>query len=268
MIRSLSPYYITIPWVAPLSGETATDVLINIYVWNGLKDEVPTDPTYQVTKENALSSTDSFKLNIANWINDFIELSQQNTNATGVIFGNNQQWVKWETYYTTDESVDYDFPSNENVKLFARGYNYGMDGDNAIASKGFLTPLNEYKVSLDSVFCIPYLSDYDVDPANTPIVELNINSLTKDAAPDPTLYNLDYTTANETQPIYLETSATGANNYDGVLPNVKIEVTENSIANVSLFLGASGDYDVRLSSFDPNYNQIVTSNVVTITFTL
>lgn len=157
MIKTLSPYYITIPWLAPLSSEVATSVVVQIFVWNGSKSTPPTNATYEVTKDNATESSDTFKLNIANWISDFIDFTQQEGATTELIDGNNQYWVKWQTYYETSETNDLSVATNINTKLFSKGYSYGMDGENVELSTGFLMPTIEYKVSKNSVFSIPYL---------------------------------------------------------------------------------------------------------------
>ena len=131
MIKSLSPYYVSIPFVAPLSGLTCTSYTVALYVWSGDKATPPVEPVYLSTKQNPTGSTSNDSVNIANLISSFIPFTQQEGTSTGLIDGNNQYWVKWQTYYSTSNINDSITPSNVNTKLFVKGYSYGMDGQNA-----------------------------------------------------------------------------------------------------------------------------------------
>lgn len=256
MIRSLSPYYITIPWVSPLNDETATSVLIKIYVWDGLKNSVPEASTYEVTKENALSSTDSFKLNIANWISDFIDIQKQSINTTTLINGNNQQWVKWEVYHYTEDDTYNDTPSVETVKLFSRGYNYGMSGENAEAVLGFLTPLNEYKVSGDSVFSIPYL----IDESTLPIPTFTLNSVTLDSG---NIYEYDLTIVDFDGNFALMYRQNGDTSW--LESKRYYDYTDGNYQLLSNDITLTGDVDFVVGLYYPATSSYVYSNIITLT---
>lgn len=158
MIKSLSPYYVSIPFVSPLTGLTCTSFTLRLYIWNGLKFNPPANPSYEVTKSNPTASTGNDKINIARLINDFIDFNASNGTTTEVLEGNNQQWVKWETFYETSNPADATTPSNVNTQLMLQGYSYGLDGANAQPpTNKILIPIQDYKVNRSGVFNIPVL---------------------------------------------------------------------------------------------------------------
>lgn len=159
MIKTLSPYYVEIPLVSPLSGATCTSFTLEIFIWDGLKDSPPVDPAYSITKSNPELSTGNAKINIARLINDFIEFEPQ-TIFTGLIDGNNQRWVKVQNTYETDDIEDKGEPQNISVDLALKGYGYGMGGENQpLPLNKILIPINEYKVNRTGYFSFPFLID-------------------------------------------------------------------------------------------------------------
>lgn len=158
MIKTLSPYYLTIPFVDPITTETALSYTMKLYIWDGLKASVPVTESYSMTKNNPTSSTGNDKVNIARLINDFIDFMPNVGISTGLIDGDNQRWVKVTLTYTVlilDEitvGTEQDFL----IDLFVKGYGYGMDGENST------TPTNrilmsgvEFKVNRTGVFSVP-----------------------------------------------------------------------------------------------------------------
>ena len=250
MIKTLSPYYITIPWVAPISSEVGTSVIVQIFVWNGSKSTPPTNATYEVIKDNATESTDAFKLNIANWISDFITLTQQEGATTEVIDGNNQYWVKWLTYYETSETNDLTVASNINTKLFSRGYSYGMDGENVELATGFLMPTIEYKVSKNSVFSIPYLMT-ESEVVTPEIVITNVIDLGGDD------YEFYFTYIGSYDSFNFEF------NQGAGLPYVNVIVGATSPQTVSAEDGGSYT-SYEMSGYDNDSGTFVTSNTFVI----
>lgn len=165
MIKSLSPYYLEIPWVAPLSSLTCTSFTLQVFVWNGVKNIEPTNPIYEVTKDNVTSDTGSVKIDISLIINDFIDFTPFSTNVTELIDGFNQYWVKTQILYTTSDVDDY-VPNYEETVLMTQGYGYGMDGENAqIPANNILLTGTEFKVSRNGFFVLPILIEED-----TPVV--------------------------------------------------------------------------------------------------
>lgn len=156
MIKSLSPYYVTIPFVSPLTGVTCSKYTLKIYVWDGLKSAVPAVASYSMTKTNPTTSTGSDKINIARLINDFIDFEPQQSATTGLINGINQRWCKTTVTYTTTDEEDFNLEQLETTDLMVKGYGYGMDGVNSG------TPLNrillsgiEFKVNRTGFFNLP-----------------------------------------------------------------------------------------------------------------
>jgi len=157
MIKSLSPYYLYIPFVSPLSGLICTEYTLKIYAWNGAKTSIPATVTYQITKQNPTGSNADDKIDIARLINDFIIFRPQKSTTTELIDGNNQYWVYTEVYYTTSNPLDYVAQLKE-TNLLLRGYGYGMDGENAqTPTNKILLSGNEFKVNRNGFFSLPIL---------------------------------------------------------------------------------------------------------------
>lgn len=155
MIKTLSPYYVTIPFVDPITEETCTSYTLKIYVWDGLKSSTPATESYSLTKTNPTSSTGSDKINIARLLNDFIDFMPTTGTGTGLIDGENQRWCKLTLTYTVpiDGSGDEQDVSTE---LVLKGYGYGMEGENAQPSATrVLMQGIEFKVNRTGVFNVP-----------------------------------------------------------------------------------------------------------------
>ena len=92
MIKSLSPYYVTTPFVSTASGLTCESYTMSIWVWDDIKTNVPATPVYTFTKPNPTGSTGDDKVNISRLISDYIDFTPQSAGTTSAINGNNQQW--------------------------------------------------------------------------------------------------------------------------------------------------------------------------------
>ena len=168
MVRALSPYYVTTPFVSPASGDTCTDYTLYIFLWDGAKASVPGTATYERTKPNPTGSTGSDKINIARLIADYIDFTPQEGSGTGEIFGNNQWWVYTEVTYTTVTASDATTPQLGSTKLFARGYSYGIEGENIeTVTNNIMMQGTEFKVSRTGVFVVPVIVDEAVTKALT-----------------------------------------------------------------------------------------------------
>lgn len=158
MIKSLTPYYVTIPFVSPFSGLTCTSYTLQVFVWNGAKNAPPTLPVYEFTKSNPTSSTNNDFIDISNIVNDFINFSPSADNETILLDGNNQNWVKVQTFYTTTEPLDLETPTNVSVQLMTKGYGYGMEGQNPqLPINKILLSGSEFKVNRSGTFVLPIL---------------------------------------------------------------------------------------------------------------
>ena len=179
MIKTLSPYYLNIPFVAPLSGLTCTEFTLKIYVWSGDKLSSPATSTWDITKKNPTGSTGNSRVNIANILTDFIQFTPQEGTGTSVIDGNNQRWIKFETYYQTTDVEDSENPSNEIIKLALKGYAYGLDLENSSTpTNKVLLNGREFKVSRNSVFVLPV----EIDESVIPLPSIVLNSVTPQGA--------------------------------------------------------------------------------------
>lgn len=254
MIKSLSPYYISVPFVSPLTDLTCTSYTLQVFVWNGLKSDPPTTASYEFTKTNPTSSISSDKVDISNIINDFINFTAQKTNTTSLIDGNNQVWVKTQVLYYTTEPTDLTTPSNINVSLMVKGYTYGMDGENATtpADKILLTG-REFKVNRSGVFVLPI----EIDETTEALAELIITSIVEDAHP---LYDINFTLTGNIEDLYYRYRLDGVTDWT----NGFTLGLNTSPFNVELDVSA-GDYEVQIYGFDNVNNENVYSNIYTIT---
>jgi hypothetical protein len=165
MIKSLSPYYLTIPFKSPLTNEICTAYTLKVYVWNGLKNTPPATANYQVTKGNPTLSGGNDKINIARLVNDYIDFLAQTTGATGLYNGNNQRWVKTEIVYTTSDILDLNVAQIPTTTLLLQGYGYGLDGQNSQPpTNKILLSGDEFKVNRGGIFNLPILID---EPTST-----------------------------------------------------------------------------------------------------
>lgn len=187
MIKSLSPYYLYIPFIAPISETVCTSFTLQVFVWNGLKNIVPTNPSYTITIDNTTASTESHKIDIALIVNDFIDFTPFDTTTTELIDGFNQYWVKTQVLYTTEDEEDY-VPNYESTLLMTAGYGFGMDGENAqIPANNILLNGTEFKVSRNGFFVLPILIQ-ESEP-----VETYFATITDiDAGCVEFVYNIDY----------------------------------------------------------------------------
>lgn len=240
MIKSLSPYYISIPFVSPLTGLTCTAFTLRLYVWNGLKGSVPATPTYEITKTNPTASIGNDEINIARLINDFIDFTAVNGTITEALNGDNQQWVKWETTYETTNPLDATTPSNTNIQLMLQGYSYGLEGENAQPpTNKILIPIQDYKVNRNGYFNVPVL----IDEPEAPVINFTLDSITNDTVET---YDFAYTKSFDSDEVILLYKEESETEYTA-LPII------SDIANVikaDLLSIGEGTFDFRLSSFD------------------
>lgn len=158
MIKSLSTYYLPSSWVSPLTGETCTEYILSIYIWNGDISSPPLEPEYTITKTNLFSETGTDYVNIARLVNDYIDYFPETLSATGVISSDNQVWVKTSTEYVTDDPLDDGVAQNELTQLAVKGYDYGNDIQYTDFSNIFLNG-TIFRVSRNTKFTVPILID-------------------------------------------------------------------------------------------------------------
>jgi len=176
MIKTLSPYYLEVPLVAPLSLETCTSFTLQIFAWNGLKPDAPAEPIYEITKDNPTASTGSEEINISLLINDYIDFTPSFSDATELVDGANQQWCKTQILYTTTEETDY-VPNYETTVLLLQGYGYGIEGKNTQPpTNNILLQGTEFKVNRTGKFVFPFLIQETVDTSEIVLEDVNFVS--------------------------------------------------------------------------------------------
>lgn len=166
MIKSLSPHYVDVEWLSPLTGAKSTSYTLNVYVWNGSISTSPSVPIYSITKPNVNQSSGIDKVNISRLVNDFIDfMPNQSMTSTGLYSGNNQTWVKINVVYTTDNPLDVGVKQAETTVLMLQGYGYGLEGENPQPpTNKVLLQGNEFKVSRNGYFNLPILIEESATP--------------------------------------------------------------------------------------------------------
>jgi hypothetical protein len=171
MILTRSPYYKTIAW-----DVSAEKYILEIYVWKGLKADVPVSPTYEIENKNPLARSGDSKVNISNLINDDLTIGLESDTITNVIDSNSAVWVKTQV-------IDYingvaQTPRLVTTDLAIKGYGYGIEGENTtIPSNNILAYGSSVNVSYDSNFTLPIkvseVASVDVTVISYPSNEIN-----------------------------------------------------------------------------------------------
>lgn len=158
MIKSLSPYYLTIPFVSPITSAVCTEYTLQIFVWDGVKSTPPATASYEMTKQNIAVSSGNDKVNIAMLINDYIDFTPQAMTVTNLYDANNQVWIKTQIIYTTADEDDLNVVQSATTTLMLQGYTGGLDGENAqTPTNKILVSGDEFKVNRDGFFNLPIM---------------------------------------------------------------------------------------------------------------
>ena len=169
MIKSISPYYLNIPWVSPLTSVVCTAYTLRVYVWDGLKLSPPATASYTMTKSNLATSSGTDKVDISQLINDYIDFLPN---------GNNQRWVKTTVVYTTTDEDDLDVVQLASTNLMLQGYGGGLDGENSQPpTNKILISGTDFKVFKEGYFNFPLLISESLTTSVTvkSYPDLNIN---------------------------------------------------------------------------------------------
>lgn len=181
MIKCLSPHYISTNFFSSIWNEVSLRYRLEIYIWDGDKEEIPTNPNYEVTINNVENTNSTSKIDIARLITDFINFKPITSNTTKLLPSPNQVWVKTQVFYTNQNNVESSIPENENIDIAVRGYGYGMDGENPdVPVNKFLLPMLDYTMPRGSRFVVPIklVEDNRVSPTD-PDPRIQISSFTK-----------------------------------------------------------------------------------------
>ena len=157
MIKTLSPHYKTIPWNSPSSATVPNKYILNVYVWSGA-ESLPPATFREYQNINHLNRTTDTKVNISNYIKDFIEVSKVINTTTSDNNANSLVWVKTEVIYYINNVAQ--TPEYVVTELASLGYGYSMEGINPTtpANNVLLTPI-EQKVGKNSIYLFPFLGD-------------------------------------------------------------------------------------------------------------
>ena len=253
MIKSLSPYYITIPFISPLTDLTCTSYTLELFIWNGLKSVPPITASYSFTKTNPTSSTSNDKLDIANLISDFISFTAQEGSGTELIDGNNQLWVKWQTFYATSNPLDATTPSNTNTELMVKGYSYGMDGENkSTPTNKILLSGTEFKVNRKGIFVLPIeIAETTIALATLTIDDITFLSIDQ--------YSLEFTSTGNIDEVYYRYKLSSSADW-----TLGFESSSTSPFDITLPT-TSGTYNVQIYAYDNDNAVFVYSNIFNVT---
>jgi len=248
MIKSLSPYYVNIPFVSPLTGATAISYTLNLFIWNGAKNDPPAEPQYQITKTNPTSSTGTDKINIARLVNDYINFIPNKSSVTELNDGNNQVWVRQEVEYTTSDEDDNGVLQLAETVLCLKGYGYGLDGENSQPpTNKILIPIQDYKVNRNGFFNVPILIDEPVDDSELVITDV-VNT-------SGSIFEYTFTENFTYLTLQAQVRATSLSVWS--TPTTFAGLTSPQSRNISL----GGSFETRIFAFNELTGNVIYSNI-------
>lgn len=153
MIKTDSPYYVTIPW--NYYGSIPDSYVFKMFVWSGTKASIPTTPIVEIEKVNYFNLDTDTDIDISDFINGEIPFTLNNSSTTSLIDADSQVWVFYQVLYTVGGVVS--SPILNITKLATRGYGYGNEGANTETPiNGLMTAPIEYKVNRAGGCIIPF----------------------------------------------------------------------------------------------------------------
>jgi len=243
MIKTLTPYYVTVPLINPNSSVVCNSYTIKLFIWKGNKTAVPSVASYEKTKVNAALSDGDDKINIARLINDFIDFECVPSLVTSLEDSNNQVWVKLVCFYDDEP----EFPQLTFIELAVRGYGYFLEGENPLTpTNKILLEGTEFKVNRNGLFVM----GIELDETTPPVPSLVIDTLELDG-------DMTFTTNIDHDGIgcrYL---------FDDVWFLTPDFILTSPVTITMPVL--SGDYEFQLFTFDPLTNEDVYSTSFLIT---
>jgi len=251
MRKTLSPYYIDIPLVSPLSGLTCIKYTLEIYIWDGSRTSPLSTPSYSKTIINSSGSTATHKINISRLINDFIEFEPKKALSTSLLDGENQRWVKTQVLYETENETEIDTPQSVSSDIIVKGYSYGNEGENQeTPSNKVLLSGSKFKVSRTGTFVVPI----EIDESSPPTPSIVLNSVTFDTGIS---WDLDFTLIGSYSELNVLLEPTTG---DSHIQTKSVVSPQSQDVKYT-----SQDVDVTLSGFDNDSATTITSNTITIT---
>lgn len=246
-IKTLSPYYVYVPLINPLTLVVCESYTLKLYVWDGSKVASPSTPNYEITKINAAMSNGNDKIDIARIVNDFIEFQCTQLLTTGVQDADNQVWVKYAIYYNDLTDV----PGIQEVELAIKGYGYFLEGENPqLPTNKILLSGDEFKVNRNGHFVLPILL---FEPVITPR-ELILMFFTLDVG---TVYNYSLSSNFTYTDAYFFVRPVGVTEFTPLLGIGGQVIVPDDIADA--------DFEVKAVAFDNVTSVNVSSDLITVT---
>ena len=245
MIKTLIPYYYSVPLVNPNTSIVCNSYVFKIYVWNGLKTAVPSTRDYQITKINAAASNTTDKINVSRIVNDFIDFNCVQSLSTSLENGNNQVWVKMEVYYDDQPTL----PQLQDTQLALKGYGFFMEGENPQPpANKILLQGDEFKVNRNGTFVLPILLS---EPP--PVVPSFI--ITSITGGDTIAFTKNF----EVYDVFLIYRQTGDTDW------IITTTVFSDISPIIFDIPLTGDVDVQLYTYNELINEYVFSNIFEVT---
>jgi len=253
MIKSLSPYYVNIPFVSPLTGATAITYTLNLFIWNGAKNSPPSEPQYQITKENPTGSIGTDKINIARLVNDYINFEPNKSFITELNNGQNQVWVRQEVEYTTSDTDDNGVLQLAETVLCLKGYGYGLEGENPQPPDNkILIPIQDYKVNRNGVFNVPILIDEPTDESELVLISVINTSVYSNTFEYTFTENFTYLT------LHAQVRLTSLNVWG--TPTTFAGLTSPQSRTITLY-----SFQTRIFAYNEATGNLIYSNIITVT---
>lgn len=251
-IKTLSPYYVSVPLTNPVTGAVCDSYTILLYVWNGYKITPPESPSYEITKINASAATGTEKVDISRIINDSIEFQCRQQLSTVLDAGDNQVWVKI-VVFKDDQPLS---PIIEEIHLALKGYGFFLEGENPqLPTNKILVTGDEFKVNRNGHFVLPIMAS---EPEIISPREITISRVVRT-----TERNFEYlTTSNfEYDRMYMQAREVGATVWGALTPFSLLKPDTVEIPEAL----ASEQFETRVSAFDPATSSRIYSDAFTTT---
>lgn len=257
MIKTLSPYYLTIPFASPLTSLICSRYTLHIFIWNGLKNSPPLNPVYTITKNNPASLSSNDRINIARLINDFIDFKPVYSLATVLIDGDNQFWCRTFVTYETGDISDRLEQQLDETNLIIKGYGYGMGGENqTLPSNKILLQGDEFKVNRNGVFNLPIL----INESEIPLPTLTLMSVTSLGSG---VYNYYFTIADFSGNFSLSYRQQGDTEW--IISKRYYGYTDGIFTLPSNAISLTGNVEFVVRFFYPLIQEHINSNIITLT---
>jgi len=233
MIKVLSKYYIEVPFINPFNGLVCEFFTLQVYTYVGDKNAPSGVLAYEKTIKNPESLDTNLKIDISNFVAEFVPI-------------NGACWVRTQVIYNNSET-----PELIQIKLASKGYTYGTEAINQEAD-GILTTGLEHKIARNQTFVLKILAE------ETPIApsELVIDSITETTAPE---YELAWTCTESILTIIYSYRLDGDTDW---INSEELLATNPILINLPLTIG---DYEVKITGIDISMGINITSNIFEIT---